>query len=84
VIEQDEHIVTNQPVSNIEDNAANDASNVEKDTLATHLTQARVIGFKQIKPRTLLRFRKEGATDWIQGRVHSRAGKATTVKSKGP
>ena len=42
-----------------------------------------MIEFKQIKPRTLIRFRKEGATDWIQGRVHFRAGKATTKKSKG-
>ena len=46
-------------------------------------SQGRMIDYKQLKPKILIRFRKEGASDWNQARVHSRAGKVSTKKCKG-
>ena len=41
------------------------------------------IDYKQLKPNLVIKFKKSGETDWNHGRVHSRAGKATTKKCKG-
>ena len=45
----------------------------------------RSIGLKHLKPKIVIRFRKEGSDEWSRGKIHSRAGKATpsSNKSKG-
>ena len=67
-----------------DDNTSNEEEAVgERDSAGIVLERS--IGLKHLKPKIVIRFRKEGSDEWSQGKIHSRAGKATpsSNKSKG-